>query len=594
MALDMRGSKKSLDSNPSKKNVDIDLQWIKDNEVFEKSRINKAQYDTSSYDSMITELDKSNNSLSRQVIRKMEEELLAVIHDACNNNAISFANDRLIELKNKYGNFFDNMTPPISSLSYDQQNIDLNTGEIAKNIGHSNFEDGRYLTQLISDDLLDSFAIFFNAKNVDKEIKDDVASKLSEENRKNILLHLLKLFNKENSWYKPKHNNIPFNEGSFLDGVGSILLGSSKIQNKYDIATLITFMDSCEYFKMDNLPELVVYYKRLLSQPNYLKAYDEFFNGLDQDMINNITSNQTKHSFEINADIKNFILKDMPSDLTKLEKAIYIYSKLCKILDYDMEYYNDNANKKFIAEESISDVDLSNNNVVCYTFSYIYSGLLREIGIDQIKEAKINKGEFVNKHASVEFVVDNIVIMADSTHAGAEIGDLTTLKVENKINGLRCSQFNIEKQNKVNQAKKKVEMILEKEKTDEETNYFLPSQEKLDSMTSIDKYILFNDLVAATPLTGVSLLGYIQVLKDRLNLYIITKVEKDLDQNDLIINIKMRPLGVEKTYFENVAISYKINARNKEIIYNGSNFVNGLSNHFVPSSRRQLKKTFDY
>ena len=397
-----------------------------------------------------------------------------------------------------------------------------------------------------------------------------------------------KLFNKENSWYKPKHNNIPFNEVSFLDGVGSILLGKGKIQNDYDVATLITFMDSCEYFKMDNLPELVVYYKRLLSQPNYLKAYDEFFNGLDQDMINSITSNQTKHSFEINADIKNFILKDMPSDLTKLEKAIYIYSKLCKILDYDMEYYNDNANKKFIAEESISDVDLSNNNVVCYTFSYIYSGLLREIGIDQIKEAKINKGEFVNKHASVEFVVDNIVIMADSTHAGAEIGDLTTLKVENKINGLRCSQFNIEKQNKVNQAKKKVEMILEKEKTDEETNYFLPSQEKLDSMTSIDKYILFNDLVAATPLTGVSLLGYIQVLKDRLNLYIITKVEKDLDQNDLIINIKMRPLGVEKTYFENAAISYKINARNKEIIYNGSNFVNGLSNHSVPSSRRQL------
>lgn len=588
MALDMRGSKKSLDSNPSKKNVDIDLQWIKDNEVFEKSRINKAQYDISSYDSMITELDKSNNSLSRQDIRKMEEELLALIHDASNNNAISFANDRLIELKNKYGNFFDNMTPPISSLSYGQQNINLNTEEIAKNIGHSNFEDGRYLTQLISDDLLDSFAIFFNAKNVDKEIKDDVASKLSEENRKNILLHLLKLFNKENSWYKPKHNNIPFNEVSFLDSVEAILLGKDKIQNKYDVATLITFMDSCEYFKMDNLPELVVYYKRLLSQPNYLKAYDEFFNGLDQDMINNITSNQTKHSFEINTDIKNFILKDMPSDLTKLEKAIYIYSKLCKILDYDMEYYNDNANKKFIVEKSISDVDLSNNNVVCYTFSYIYSGLLREIGIDQIKEAKINKGEFVNKHASVEFIVDNIVIMADSTHAGAEIGDLTTLKVENKINGLRCSQFNIEKQNKVNQAKKKVEMILEKEKTDEETNYFLPSQEKLDSMTSIDKYILFNDLVAATPLTGVSLLGYIQVLKDRLNLYIITKVEKDLDQNDLIINIKMRPLGVEKTYFENAAISYKINARNKEIIYNGSNFVNGLSNHSVPSSRRQL------
>ena len=88
-----------------------------------------------------------------------------------------------------------------------------------------------------------------------------------------------------------------------------------------------------------------------------------------------------------------------------------------------------------------------------YFLIYLFR-IIKEIGIDQIKEAKINKGEFVNKHASVEFVVDNIVIMADSTHAGAEIGDLTTLKVENKINGLRCSQFNIEKQNKVNQAKK--------------------------------------------------------------------------------------------------------------------------------------------
>ena len=67
-------------------------------------------------------------------------------------------------------------------------------------------------------------------------------------------------------------------------------------------------------------------------------------------------------------------------------------------------------------------------------------------------------------------------------------------------------------------------------------------------MTSIDKYILFNDLVAATPLTGVSLLGYIQVLKDRLNLYIITKVEKDLDQNDLIINIKNEAIRSRKKH----------------------------------------------
>lgn len=588
MALDMRGSKKNLESDSSKNNMDVDLQWIKDNEVFEKSRNNSNSYDVSSYDSMISELDKSGNLYSRENIRKMEEELLATIHEATNNNAISFVNERLVDLKIKYGDFFDHMTPPVSSLSYGQQNIDLNTREIAGNIGHSNFEDGRYLTQLISDDLLDSFAIFFNAKNVEKEIKDDVASKLSEENKKNILLHLLKLFNKENTWYEPKHNNIPFYEVNFLEDVGSILLGKEKIQNMYEVATLITFMNSCEYFKMDNLPELVVYYKKLFSQPNYIEAYDRFFIELDQDMINNITNKQTIHSFEINDDIKNFVLKDMPSDLTELEKSIYIYSKLCKILDYDLEYYNDNKNQKFIAEENISDVDLSNNNVVCYTFSYIYSGLLKEIGINKIKEATINKGKFANEHAGVEYIVDDIVIMADSTHKGAEIGDLTTLKVENRINELRCSQFDLEKQDKVNKAKKKIETILERNKKEEETKYFLPSQEQLDSMTSIDKYILFNDLVAATSLTGVSLLGYIQVLKDRLDIHISVSVVKDLEQNDLVINIKMKPLGIERTNFENATISYKINAKNKEIIFNNPNYVNGISDNSISGGRRSL------
>lgn len=588
MALDMRGSKKNLESDSSKNNMDVDLQWIKDNEVFEKSRNNSNSYDVSSYDSMISELDKSGNLYSRENIRKMEEELLATIHEATNNNAISFVNERLVDLKIKYGDFFDHMTPPVSSLSYGQQNIDLNTREIAGNIGHSNFEDGRYLTQLISDDLLDSFAIFFNAKNVEKEIKDDVASKLSEENKKNILLHLLKLFNKENTWYEPKHNNIPFYEVNFLEDVGSILLGKEKIQNMYEVATLITFMNSCEYFKMDNLPELVVYYKKLFSQPNYIEAYDRFFIELDQDMINNITNKQTIHSFEINDDIKNFVLKDMPSDLTELEKSIYIYSKLCKILDYDLEYYNDNKNQKFIAEENISDVDLSNNNVVCYTFSYIYSGLLKEIGINKIKEATINKGKFANEHAGVEYIVDDIVIMADSTHKGAEIGDLTTLKVENRINELRFSQFDLEKQDKVNKAKKKIETILERNKKEEETKYFLPSQEQLDSMTSIDKYILFNDLVAATSLTGVSLLGYIQVLKDRLDIHISVSVVKDLEQNDLVINIKMKPLGIERTNFENATISYKINAKNKEIIFNNPNYVNGISDNSISGGRRSL------
>ena len=96
--------------------MNIDLQWIKDNEISEQSRINNSQYDASAHNFMMIKLDKSSNALSRQDIRKIEEELLATIQQASNNNAISIVNDRLLSFIDEDGNFLKLYTEKLDTL----------------------------------------------------------------------------------------------------------------------------------------------------------------------------------------------------------------------------------------------------------------------------------------------------------------------------------------------------------------------------------------------------------------------------------------------------------------------------------------------
>ena len=55
---------------------------------------------------------------------------------------------------------------------------------------------------------------------------------------------------------------------------------------------------------------------------------------IDIEAINEITEtdNPNIDKIKINPELKEDIKKNMPSELTTLEKAIYTYIKLCKIL----------------------------------------------------------------------------------------------------------------------------------------------------------------------------------------------------------------------------------------------------------------------
>lgn len=108
---------------------------------------------------------------------------------------------------------------------------------------------------------------------------------------------------------------------------------------------------------------------------------------IDIQAINkHLVNTDIKHlTVKLDEQLRQALISDMPNDLTDLEKAVYIYIKMCKVLTYDDEYYALNqkglASAKHRFVEHVSEINLQNNRVVCYEFNIIYAKLLSELGI---------------------------------------------------------------------------------------------------------------------------------------------------------------------------------------------------------------------
>lgn len=153
------------------------------------------------------------------------------------------------------------------------------------------------------------------------------------------------------------------------------------------------------------------------------------------------------NGIKLNNDLKNEIICDMPSDLSLVEKAIYIYIKMCKVLTYDEEFYVFNQETKVqlkhVDMRNLTKITLDNNKVVCYEFNAIYAKFLYEIGITDFELLGISGMVFNGKHQKLNFTVDKYEIEADSTTSSIN-GDMNKAKLNSPLVGLRCR--NIDKQ----------------------------------------------------------------------------------------------------------------------------------------------------
>lgn len=150
----------------------------------------------------------------------------------------------------------------------------------------------------------------------------------------------------------------------------------------------------------------------------------------------------------MNQELLDYLLKDINAYQTKLEKAIYLYIKLCKLFTYDelfyiMNYQGDITNY-YENFDNIKSVSLTNNKVVCYTFNFIYANLLDIIKV-KYKIQDYSKDKTSKGHANLIFFIDGFQVIADSV-TSILMGDLSNAKLNFPLNGLICknkeSEFN--------------------------------------------------------------------------------------------------------------------------------------------------------
>lgn len=140
----------------------------------------------------------------------------------------------------------------------------------------------------------------------------------------------------------------------------------------------------------------------------------------------------------VSDELHDFVFDMMPKNLNKLQKALFIYFKLCSVLRYDDKCYNRSDLEDHKDINLYKQITPQNPSVICADFSAIYAVMLKEIGIKpKIYVIGNISGKPVlwsgknfpmhNAHIWVEFDFDGTTIRADSTPSILS-GDLSLFK----------------------------------------------------------------------------------------------------------------------------------------------------------------------
>lgn len=234
---------------------------------------------------------------------------------------------------------------------------------------------------------------------------------------------------------------------------------------------------------------------------------------------------------QLDPELRTAILSGIPEDSTQLEKAIYIYIKMCKLLTYDDEYYAVNqkgpATMKHKDVNYVSTINLTNNRVVCFEFNLIYSKLLDELGIKFRSDYKNMIGEAYGAgHANLEFRSGKFLVGADSVTSILQ-GDIMRSKLNQPLVGLRCVNKNQNTQQEFKTAVTKMyELLAKQELQSSETpqvehietfeelmTEYARTTTNIQNVSLDEKLSILIDKVNSTRMVGIDSLSYILQLK---------------------------------------------------------------------------------
>ena len=263
----------------------------------------------------------------------------------------------------------------------------------------------------------------------------------------------------------------------------------------------------------------------------------QFFNEYNE------TNDPLLTKINVNAELKDFILKGMDSNFTDLEKAIYIFIKMCKALTYDNEFFAVNQEgplaKKHKTVDYIASISLLNNKVVCSEFNAIYAHMLHEFGINYKNFVSTVNGngdhdedefdEDFNRygegHLFLKFRCGKYLVKADSVTSILQ-GDLMQAKLNQPLRGLVCENVNKQSQKEFKTIVDKVynyiaqreSKITKNEPQQVETfedivSQFVDMSDKVKPIDINDKIDILIKKVNSTRMVGIDAYSYLLQLR---------------------------------------------------------------------------------
>lgn len=275
---------------------------------------------------------------------------------------------------------------------------------------------------------------------------------------------------------------------------------------------------------------------------------------------------------QISDELKEAVLKDIPEYFDNLEKAFYIYYKLCSVLSYDDRYFakrsvDEKREHKYF--DRLNKITPTNNEVICYEFNSLYARMLKQLGI--IYELN-GSNQYADGHVSITFRVDKFLVNADST-VGMIKSDLAFAK-----NGLILTGFTLENTNE--QTKKQFEA-----KIDRVYDYFRKRAAVSSKYKGTVRELSYLEVALPNDLSLEEKIAiYISMSKDS-TLKVMDKIPYEIKLGKILFKDENKIVGKEK--FQLNYVSYEpysntsLHRTAKVITYNTKGINNIKSNNYI-------------
>ena len=234
------------------------------------------------------------------------------------------------------------------------------------------------------------------------------------------------------------------------------------------------------------------------------------------------------NKIKLNEELEKEILKNMPSNLNKIESATYIYIKMCKLLSYDEEFFFAHKEAEVLQKHSslkhLEDITLTSNEVVCYEFNAIYAKLLKDLNISFCSNKSIEEFYGTNNHAMIDLRCGKYLVSADSLTSIFN-GDIINVKLNLPITGFKCENKNEKTKQDFSLLVDKIYRIVNSE--EQNKKYYMKD---FDDSNVLDKLLVLIEKVNFKEYTGMDFIAYV------LKLYKILFNDKER-QNNIKISI---------------------------------------------------------